>query len=1020
MTERDHEKLRRLFDLASAVSAGEREALLARECGGDAELKQRLMAMIAAVEDDHLLAEPTAGVGAPVENDAAAETVASATREHAGHVIDRYKLLQPIGEGGFGTVWMAEQREPVKRRVALKIIKLGMDTKQVIARFEAERQALAMMDHPNIAKVLDAGSTDTGRPYFAMELVRGIPVLEYCDTEKMDTKGRLCLFVLICKAIQHAHHKGIIHRDIKPSNVLVTLHDGVPVPKVIDFGIAKATNAELTNKTLFTEHRQMIGTPAYMSPEQAEVSGLDIDTRSDVYSLGVLLYELLTGTTPFAARDLMKRGFAEMMRVIREEEPHKPSTRLSTLGETGTRTALQRRTDVKKLNLMLRGDLDWIVMKCLEKDRTRRYETANGLAADIKRHLDDEPVVAGPPSAGYRLRKFVMRNRGQVIAGGVVAAVLILGVVGTTLGMLWAIDERARVVAQAKTASEAMREAANRLVETFDEMAQETGDTTLRVLPIGDPAEYEGMEVDGLGIATKNLATVFSQSLKEEARLRQQAERELARATEIKRLITKMFQNVAPRKAKGADTTLLKGILDGMAKRLAAGKVTDELIAAELHHVVGNVYKALGQYPESERHLSMAVEIRTRGLSAEHADTLLSINDLASLYQRQGRFAEAEPLLVETLETRRRVLGEEHTGTLRSISNLANLYAYRGRYAEAEPLYERTLEIRRRVLGEERPDTLLSMGSLANMYQFQGRYAEAETLLVKTLEIMRRVLGEEHPNTLVSMHNLAVLFKGQRRFAEAEPLSLKTLEIRRRVLGEEHPQTLGSMYNLASLYLNQGRSAEAEPLYLKTLETQRRVLGEEHPSTLGTISSLGILCNSMERYEDAAAMFETSLPILRRVRGMQHPETWDSMRGLAKAYLQLGRRNDALPLVRELFTLQTAAAEAPDADANTLNEVAWTLLTYDIEELRDPTRALAYSQRACDSEEAAGGGNLWKWLDTLALARQRIGDTAAAVETQRRALSLMAPDHADRADYEKRLAEYEAAIAGRDSQQPNP
>src|SRR5262245_6426545 len=370
--------------------------------------------------------------------------------EQPGKLIGPYKLLERIGEGGFGSVWMAEQREPVKRRVAVKLIKLGMDTKQVIARFEAERQALAMMDHPNIAKVLDAGSTETGRPYFVMEYIRGVPILEYCDKERLDTQARLELFTSVCQAIQHAHQKGIIHRDIKPSNVLVTLHDGVPVPKVIDFGIAKATNSELTNKTLFTEHRQMVGTPAYMSPEQAEMSGLDIDTRSDVYSLGVLLYELLTGTTPFDTRSLLESGYAEMLRAIREDEPHKPSTRISTLGDTGTRTAQQRRVELKKLSLLLRGDLDWIVMKCLEKDRTRRYETASALAADIRRHLFDEPVTASPPGAGYRLRKFVKRHRAQATAAAVVLGALVLGAVGTTVGMIWADHEAERAEA-AKT-----------------------------------------------------------------------------------------------------------------------------------------------------------------------------------------------------------------------------------------------------------------------------------------------------------------------------------------------------------------------------------------------------------------------------------------------------------------------------------------------------------------------------------------------------------------------------------------
>jgi WD40 repeat protein len=353
--------------------------------------------------------------------------------EKAGDRIGRYRLLQEIGHGGCGVVYMAEQEEPVQRRVALKVIKLGMDTRQVVARFEAERQALALMDHPNIAKVLDAGATEAGRPYFVMELVRGIRITDYCDQNKVPTSERLKLFIEVCQAIQHAHQKGIIHRDIKPSNILVTLHDGVPVPKVIDFGIAKATLGKLTDQTLFTAFEQFIGTPAYMSPEQAEMSGLDIDTRSDIYSLGVLLYELLVGTTPFEAKELLAVGLDQMRRTIRELEPVRPSTRLATmLAKDLTTTAQRRQVEAPKLIHLVRGDLDWIVMKCLEKDRTRRYETANGLARDIERHLDNEPVVARPPSGAYKFRKFVRRNKVMVTAVVLVAAVLVLGVVAST------------------------------------------------------------------------------------------------------------------------------------------------------------------------------------------------------------------------------------------------------------------------------------------------------------------------------------------------------------------------------------------------------------------------------------------------------------------------------------------------------------------------------------------------------------------------------------------------------------
>ena len=331
---------------------------------------------------------------------------------------------------------MAEQKEPVRRRVALKVIKLGMDTKQVIGRFEAERQALALMDHPNIAKVLDAGATRTGRPYFVMELVRGVPITEYCDAASMGTRERLRLFVLVCRAVQHAHQKGIVHRDLKPSNVLVTLHDGEPVPKVIDFGIAKATNQELTEKTVFTQFHQFIGTPEYMSPEQAEMSGLDIDTRSDVYSLGVLLYELLTGTTPVDADRLRQAGYEEMLRILIEEEPERPSTRLSTMGERASVVAGKRQANPEHLSRSLRGDLDWILLKALEKDRARRYETASAFALDVERHLDDEPVVASPPSRVYRLRKLVRRNRGLFGAAAAILAVLLLGIAGTTFGLL--------------------------------------------------------------------------------------------------------------------------------------------------------------------------------------------------------------------------------------------------------------------------------------------------------------------------------------------------------------------------------------------------------------------------------------------------------------------------------------------------------------------------------------------------------------------------------------------------------
>ena len=423
----EHKDEEAIFKAAFKLkSSTEQMAYLKKACGGDHELLARVEALLKAHQEAGDFLE------APVL-DPVATLDDSPLTEIPGMVIGRYKLLEKIGEGGFGVVYMADQTKPISRRVALKIIKLGMDTKEVIARFEAERQALAMMEHPNIAKVLDAGATDTGRPYFVMELVKGIPITEYCDNNNLDTQQRLELFINICKAIQHAHQKGIIHRDLKPSNVMITLHDGKPVPKVIDFGIAKATGQRLTEKTLFTRFAQMIGTPEYMSPEQAEFSGLDVDTRSDIYSLGVILYQLLTGVTPFDGEKLRDAGYSEMQRIIREDDPEKPSTKLSTMGKALTDVAKHRKVEPEALRKLIRGDLDWIVMKTLEKDRTRRYETVSELATDIERHLRDEPVLASPPSAGYRLRKFVRRNRVAVITSLLVAVTLLIAVIASAM-----------------------------------------------------------------------------------------------------------------------------------------------------------------------------------------------------------------------------------------------------------------------------------------------------------------------------------------------------------------------------------------------------------------------------------------------------------------------------------------------------------------------------------------------------------------------------------------------------------
>jgi tetratricopeptide (TPR) repeat protein len=653
---------------------------------------------------------------------------------------------------------MAEQRTPVKRKVALKIIKLGMDTRQVIARFEAERQALAMMDHPNIARVLDAGATDTGRPYFVMELVKGVPITEYCDTNNLSTEQRLDLFVLVCNAVQHAHQKGIIHRDIKPSNVMITLHDGQPVPKVIDFGIAKATDRELTDKTLFTEYRQFIGTPEYMSPEQAEMSGLDIDTRSDIYALGVLLYELLTGTVPFDSAKLRSVAYGEIQRIIREEEPHKPSTRVSTLGEEVTDIARHRRTDARALNRELQGDLDWIVMKAMEKDRTRRYETANGLAMDIKRHVANEPVLATPPSPAYRLRKFVRRNRAAVTGGGVIAAALVLGLAFASVGLVSA--KRSEAIAQMQAANAAA------VAGFLQEM-----------LASVNPALSSGREF--------TLVTMLEDAggKLDDGALADQPQIEADMRTTIGK--TYMSLGLTP----PAEPHLQRAV--DLRREHLGDAHPDTLYAMEK---LGRAIAWQDRPFDAEPLVRAVYETRLETLGQDHPDTLQALYYLAWNSFDRGLEEEGEQLHLQCLERRRKVFGEDGQETAGSWNCSGLTHVFREQYDEAEPYIAKAYDIAMRTLGEGHTDTLLYTSNLASVYIHQQRYDEAEALLTVSIPISRRALGPTHGRTARLIDQLTTAYSVQGRQEEARPWVVQAIDVqkRRRDSAPSNPEVLNN------------------------------------------------------------------------------------------------------------------------------------------------------------------------------------------------------------------------------------
>lgn len=802
---------------------------------------------------------------------------AGADDDLTGRQVGRYKVLQKIGAGGFGVVYMAEQEEPVRRRVALKIIKLGMDTKQVIARFEAERQALAMMDHPNIARVFDASATETGRPYFVMELVKGEPITAFCDRGKLSIAERLEVFSQVCRAVQHAHQKAVIHRDIKPSNVLVSVVDGRPLAKVIDFGIAKAIEHRMTEKTLFTEFHQMIGTPEYMSPEQAGGSP-DIDTRTDIYSLGVLLYELLTGTPPLAPEQMRSAAYAEMQRIIREVEPPTPSDRLSGLrperrpgGSSIEVVAQYRQTDPHTLLRTVRGDLDWIVMKCIEKDRARRYESAGSLAAEIANYLNGDPVQAAPPSALYRLQKFVRKHRVGVTSGAIVACALVLALIATTIGLRSAIVAQ-RAEAIARTDADAAR-----------------------------------------AVALDN---------------ERKAANEAAKARAALEFVTEMFGSVDPVLARGHDVTVAE-VLGPATEKVARSFVDDAEGEAVVRHVLGQAYAHLARFPEAVTELSRAWELqeslhrevdvkgiavlndlgiavletgdvsRARGMLEQalahreaklgrlHRDTLATRSVLAFSRQLGGDVEGALSDLRAVLADQEKSLGAGDRDTLESMCNLADLLGSAGKVDEALAVAQDAYSRAAAGLGAESSLALMAGSIKAEMLLTLGRDAEAAVLLETLANGKEKLYGQDHPSTLVTLDLFARTLGNLHQDDRAIPLSRTVAERALKTLGERHSTTLIYQNNLAQALRKAGQLDEAEPIYRRIIEIRRETEGSDSQAFLIARSNLGLLLLQRNTPADALPLFQESLEGFRKILP---PEHWM----LGVALLNLGRCQTAL------------------------------------------------------------------------------------------------------------------------------
>jgi eukaryotic-like serine/threonine-protein kinase len=868
-------QIERLYHSALELEESRREDFLIQACGSDQSLQREVRSLLAQLEGaDSFLEEPAREVAARslAMSVGAGENGISTARAFPAF-IGRYRIVRVLGEGGMGIVYEAQQEQP-RRSVALKVIKPGFATPERLWRFEHESKALGRLQHPGIAQIYEASTADTGfgqQPYFAMELIRGQSLLSYAETHHLDTRQRLELAAKICDAVEHAHQRGLIHRDLKPGNILV---DETGQPKILDFGVARVTESD-AQATRQTDLGQILGTLDYMSPEQVLADPLEVDKRSDVYSLGVMLYELLSGRLPY---DLSRRQLHEAARTIREEDP----------------------ASLSSINRNYRGDIETIVSKALEKDKARRYWSAGDLAADTRRYLDDEAITARPPSTAYQLQKFARRHRALVVGMAAVFVVLAAGIIVSTAlairanraGQL-ATLERNRAIAEKQRADD--EAAAAKAVNNFlqeDLLSQASAYNQAGPNSKPDPDLTVRTALDR---AAARIEGKFEKQPLVEASIRQtigmtyvelgvypEAQRQLERTIELRRRVL----------GEGDPATLTS------LRSLAT------------------VYLNQGKFSQAEPLYKKVLDVQRRILGEQHADTLQSMFDLGVVYDGETKYAQAEPLFAKVLEARKRVLGDENPDTLESMYRLGSLYQLQGKYAQAEPLVTRALQVQRRVLGEEHPNTLLSMNNLASLYENQHKYAEAESLFREAFSIERRVLGEEHRNTIFSLNNLAYLFDLQGKYAQAEPVFKRVLEVQRRVLGDEHPDTLATINNLAILYREEGKDGKAEPLLKAALEVERRTQGEEYPSTLSTTNSLASLYESDGKYAQAESLFAKVLEIRRRVFGPEDRRTLLNMYDLAELYRLQGKYAQAEPLA--IKTLDISRRVLGDEHTDTL------------------------------------------------------------------------------------------------------